>query len=187
MKSRAPRLVSGLVARPSAVRPALPQLSRVRSSSSGSPPTLAAECDTVIVGFTDVYGRLLGKRFERAFFEKSVRSAGTHGCNYLLTCGMNMEVQDGFDFASWMGGYGDFHLAPDLDTLCEATWLNHPANNNARTGLVLCDVTDPHSHELVPVAPRSMLKGVVADMERKHGLMCNAASELEYFIYQVCA
>ena len=29
------------------------------------------DCDTVITGFTDIYGRLLGKRFDKDYFKKS--------------------------------------------------------------------------------------------------------------------
>ena len=73
--------------------------------------------ETVIVGFTDHYGRIMGKRFDAEFFVEDAASHGTHGCNYLLTVDMEMEPVQGYDFANWELGYGDFHLVPDLSTL----------------------------------------------------------------------
>ncbi|MEN3272218.1 MAG: glutamine synthetase, partial [Actinomycetota bacterium] len=81
------------------------------------------EIDTVVVGFTDHYGRLCGKRFDASFFLESAVKDGTHGCDYLLTTDMEMEPIAGYAFASWEQGYGDVHLVPDLSTLRVATWL----------------------------------------------------------------
>lgn len=43
--------------------------------------------------------------------------AGSHACNYLLTADMEMSPAPGYEFANWGLGYGDFHLAPDIETL----------------------------------------------------------------------
>ncbi len=91
------------------------------------------DVETVIVGFTDHYGRLLGKRYAADFFLEEAAAHGTHGCNYLLTTDMEMEPVPGYRFASWEQGYGDFRLVPDLATLIVASWLE-------KTALVLCDV-----------------------------------------------
>ena len=90
--------------------------------------------DTVVVAFTDVYGRLLGKRFDARFFLDTLDD-GTHACDYLLTVDMEMEPIPGYAFASWEQGYGDVHLVPDLSTLRRAAWTEH-------TAIVLCDVID---------------------------------------------
>ena len=74
------------------------------------------EIDTVIVAFTDLYGRLIGKRFTASCFLDSVAKSGTHACNYLLTVDMEMEPVEDYAFANWTRGYGDFHLVPDLAT-----------------------------------------------------------------------
>ena len=50
--------------------------------------------DTVVVGFTDHYGRTLGKRFDAGFFCESV-GEGTHACDYLLTVDMEMDPVEG--------------------------------------------------------------------------------------------
>ena len=98
------------------------------------------EVETVVVGFTDHYGRLMGKRFDAEFFLETVED-GTHGCNYLLTTDMEMEPVPGFDFANWELGYGDFHLVPDLSTLRIADWLD-------KTAMVICDLVDDKSFNL---------------------------------------
>ena len=131
--------------------------------------------DTVIVGFTDHYGRLMGKRFDAGFFLDSAAEHGTHGCDYLLTVDMDMEPVPGYEFANWELGYGDVHLVPDLATLRRAAWL-------PRTALVLCDVASEATHEPVAVAPRSILQRQV-DKAADMGFTAMAASELEFFIY----
>ena len=73
------------------------------------------EIATVIVGFTDHYGRLMGKRYAADMFVEETAAHGTHGCDYLLTTDMEMEPVPGYRFASWDQGYGDFHLVPDLE------------------------------------------------------------------------
>ena len=75
------------------------------------------EISTVVVGFSDLYGRLLGKRFDVDFFLEHISSHGTHACDYLLTVDMEMEPVSGYAFANWEKGYGDVHLVPDLTTL----------------------------------------------------------------------
>jgi glutamine synthetase len=132
--------------------------------------------DTVLVVFTDHYGRLMGKRFDAEFFVEEIADHGTHGCDYLLTVDMEMEPVPGYRFANWERGYGDFHLVPDLSTLRIASWLD-------RTALVLCDVENEKQHEPVAVAPRSMLRRQIAQAAQV-GFTAKAASELEYFIFQ---
>ncbi|MEO0876790.1 MAG: glutamine synthetase, partial [Bacteroidota bacterium] len=124
--------------------------------------------ETVIVAFTDHYGRLVGKRFDAAFFLESALQDGTHGCDYLLTTDMEMEPIPGYKFANWELGYGDFHLVPDLNTLRVADWLD-------KTALVICDVQDEKSHAWVDVAPRSILRRQL-ETAQQSGYGCFAAS-----------
>ena len=135
-----------------------------------------SELDTVLVVFTDIYGRFMGKRFDAEFFLESVARGGTHACDYLLTADMEMEPVPGYKFANWERGYGDFHLVPDLSTLRVASWL-------PRTALVLCDVEDEKKHVQLAVAPRSMLR-TQAEAAKKLGFDVMAASELEYYMFQ---
>ena len=132
--------------------------------------------DTVLVVFTDIYGRLMGKRFDARFFLEDGAKHGTHACDYLLTVDMEMEPVPGYRFANWELGYGDVHLVPDLATLRTASWLE-------RTALVLCDVVSEKTDERVPLAPRSMLRRQV-EKAAKMGYGAEAASELEYYIFE---
>lgn len=136
----------------------------------------AGVIDTVLVQFTDHHGRFMGKRFDAEFFVDDVQRHGTHACNYLLTVDMEMEPVPGYAFANWERGYGDFHLAPDLNTLRVASWLD-------RTALVLCDVVNEHEEALTPVAPRSMLRAQI-DAMNALGFSAKAASELEYYLFE---
>ena len=91
--------------------------------------------DTVIMAFTDMQGRLLGKRLHRDFFFEQVEHGhGTEGCNYLLALDMEMDPVPGYEIASWERGYGDFNLVPDPGTLRRIPWLE-------ATALVLCEMT----------------------------------------------
>jgi len=132
--------------------------------------------ETVIVGFTDHYGRLVGKRFDAEMFVEETAAHGAHGCDYLLTADMEMEPVAGYRFANWELGYGDFHLAPDLSTLRMASWLD-------KTALVLCDVKDEKTNDYIAVAPRSILRRQI-QAAQKHGSRSYAASELEYYLFQ---
>jgi glutamine synthetase len=134
------------------------------------------DIDTVVVGFTDHYGRLMGKRYDAEMFVESVAEHGAHGCNYLLTTDMEMEPVRGYRFANWELGYGDFHMVPDMATLRSATWL-------PRSALVLCDVHDVTTHQPVRVAPRSILR-TQADAARALGFAPFAASELEHYLFR---
>ena len=131
--------------------------------------------DTVVVAFTDHYGRTMGKRYDAQFFVDSLDNGG-HACDYLLTVDMEMEPVDGYAYANWERGYGDFHLVPDMATLRRCGWA--PAS-----AIVLCDVLDEATHLRVPVAPRSILQAQL-DKATQAGFTAMAASELEFFLYR---
>jgi glutamine synthetase len=133
------------------------------------------DIDTVVVAFTDHYGRTMGKRYDANFFLDSL-DAGSHACDYLLTADMEMEPVEGYAYANWERGYGDFHLVPDLATLRRCGWAPESA-------IVLCDVFDDSEHQLVPVAPRSILRAQL-DKAAAFGVRAKTASELEFFLYR---
>lgn len=133
------------------------------------------QIDTVAVAFPDVYGRLMGKRFTRAHFARSVFEAGTHACNYLLTVDMEMNPLEGFRLASWDQGYGDFHCRIDPRTLRQVPWRQG-------TAVVLCDL-EHADHRPVVEAPRSVLKRQVERLAER-GLTCYTASELEFYLFR---
>jgi glutamine synthetase len=134
------------------------------------------EIDTVIAAFPDMYGRLVGKRIVGRFFVDEVIAHGLHACDYLLACDMEMDPVPGYAFTSWAKGYGDFRPIPDFNTLRLASWL-------PRTALVLCDVYREDKHELVPFAPRSILRRQL-DRAAERGYSVMAASELELYVFK---
>ncbi|HEU4911301.1 MAG TPA: glutamine synthetase, partial [Actinomycetes bacterium] len=85
----------------------------------------AGAVDTVLVGFTDMQGRLQGKRLHARYFLDEVLEHGTEGCNYLLAVDVDMNTVEGYAMSSWDKGYGDFMFVPDLATLARVPW--HPA------------------------------------------------------------
>jgi len=133
------------------------------------------EIETVLAGFTDHYGRLMGKRFDAEMFVDEVAEGGGHACDYLLTVDMEMEPVPGYKFANWELGYGDVHMVADMDTLRIATWLE-------KTAFVLCDVKSEKTHDYVAVAPRSILRRQV-DAAKKAGYTGYAATELEHYLF----
>ena len=52
----------------------------------------ADEVDTVVLAFTDMQGRLQGKRLHGRYFLDVALEAGTEGCNYLLAVDIDMNT-----------------------------------------------------------------------------------------------
>jgi glutamine synthetase len=130
--------------------------------------------DTVIVAFTDMQGRLMGKRLHGEFFlEGEVAEHGVEGCNYLLALDMEMDPTPGYGIASWERGYGDFGLKPDMATLRRIPWLE-------ATALVLCDVVW-HDGSPVNPSPRQVLKRQV-ERAAELGYTAKFGSELEFYL-----
>jgi glutamine synthetase len=135
----------------------------------------AGEIDTVVTAFTDMQGRLFGKRIQVDYFLEDVTEHGVEGCNYLLALDMEMDPIPGYEMANWEGGYGDFGIVPDMGTLRRVPWLD-------RTALVLCDVVN-HDGSPVVASPRQVL---IAQYERaaEMGYTPMFASELEFYLYK---
>ena len=134
----------------------------------------AGVIDTVIVAFTDMQGRLMGKRLHAEFFLEEIDAEhAIEGCNYLLALDMEMDTVPGYEIASWERGYGDFAMQPDLATLRRIPWLE-------ATALVLTDVLWLDGSPVQP-SPRQLLK---AQMDRAEtlGLTPMMGSELEFYL-----
>jgi glutamine synthetase len=135
----------------------------------------AGEIDTVVTAFTDMQGRLFGKRINVEYFLDETVDHGIEGCNYLLALDMEMDPVPGYDMANWEKGYGDFAIVPDLQTLRRIPWLD-------RTAMVLCDVANHDGSPLVE-SPRQIL---IAQYERARemGYTPMFATELEFYLYK---
>src|SRR5437588_10906824 len=93
----------------------------------------AGTIDTIVTAFTDMQGRLIGKRIQGEYFVEDVVDHEIEGCNYLLALDMEMDPVPGYDLANREKGYGDFAIVPDFSTLRRIPWLE-------ATALVVCDV-----------------------------------------------
>ena len=135
----------------------------------------AGEIDTVVLAFTDMQGRLQGKRLSAEFFLEEVAEHYSEGCNYLLAVDVDMNTVDGYDMSSWERGYGNFVMVPDMATLRRLPWHQGSA-------LVIADLTW-HDGAPVMASPRQIL---AAQIERlaSRGWVALAGTELEFIVYQ---
>jgi glutamine synthetase len=132
------------------------------------------EIDTVVLAFTDMQGRLQGKRLHGQYFLDVVVEHGTEGCNYLLAVDIDMNTVDGYAISSWERGYGDMEFVPDWDTIRLLPHL--PA-----TALVQCDLVWL-DHSPVVESPRSILKAQL-DAIAERDLVALAGTELEFIAF----
>jgi glutamine synthetase len=130
--------------------------------------------DTVIVAFTDMQGRLQGKRLHGRYFLDVAVEQGTEGCNYLLSVDVDMNTVEGYAMSSWEKGYGDMEFALDFDTIRLLTHL--PA-----TVLIQCDLVWL-DHAPVVQSPRTILKAQV-DRAAAAGFVALAGTELEFIVF----
>jgi glutamine synthetase len=159
------------VTRPGGPGTAIGMLSLEQLSAEAEAGTI----DTVVTAFTDMQGRLVGKRIDVSYFLDQVADHGIEGCNYLLALDMEMDPVPGYAMANWEKGYGDFAIAPDMSTLRRIPWLD-------RSALVVCDVVE-HDGGPVAVSPRQVL---IAQYERAQemGYTPLFASELEFYLFK---
>src|SRR6478735_5461296 len=132
------------------------------------------DVDTVVVAFTDMQGRLQGKRIHADHFLTEVLSHGTEACNYLLAVDVDMNTVDGYAMSSWSRGYGDFVLRPDLATLRRIPWQEGVA-------MVQADVLW-HDGSDVVASPRQILKRQLALLNDK-GMEAEVGTELEFIVF----
>ena len=135
----------------------------------------SGEIDTVIVAFTDVQGRLVGKRVAARLFLEDVMEHGSECCNYLLAVDVELNTVDGYALTSWESGYGDMAMIPDLSTLRLAPWL-------PGTALVIADLTLASDHSPIAVSPRQILRRQIERLEEK-GLVPFVGTELEFLVF----
>lgn len=149
----------------------------------GSPPlawtelerlVAAGDVDTVIVAFTDMQGRLAGKRISGRHFVDDIATRGVECCSYLLAVDVDLNTVPGYAMASWDTGYGDMVMTPDLSTLRLIPWL-------PGTALVIADLVWADGSE-VAVSPRSILRRQL-DRLKARGLVADVATELEFIVF----
>jgi glutamine synthetase len=139
-----------------------------------TPLVESREIDTVIIAFTDMQGRLVGKRASARLFLEELAEHGAECCNYLLAVDVEMNTVDGYPMSSWETGYGDMAMRPDLETLRIIPWLE-------ATALVMADLT-LLDETPVTQSPREILKTQIAKLAEK-GLVPFVGTELEFIVF----
>ena len=132
------------------------------------------EVDTVVIAFTDMQGRLQGKRLHAAYFLDVVLEQGAEGCNYLLGVDVDMNTVDGYAMTSWEKGYGDMEFVLDHDTFRLLPHL--PKTVMVQCDLVLAD------HAPVEPSPRTILKHQL-QRAADAGYVALAGTELEFILF----
>jgi glutamine synthetase len=132
------------------------------------------DVDTVVIAFTDMQGRLQGKRLHASYFVDVVVDQGAEGCNYLLGVDVDMNTVDGYAMTSWEKGYGDMEFVLDYDTIRLLPHL--PATALIQCDLVLAD------HAPVEPSPRTILKKQLA-RAAELGFVALAGTELEFILF----
>lgn len=135
----------------------------------------AGEIDTVVTAFTDMQGRLQGKRFHAHHFLDHVAQDGTEGCDYLLAVDVDMNTVDGYATSGWDKGYGDMEFVLDWDTTRRVA-------HQPGTAMIQCDLIWP-DHRPVDASPRGILR---RQLERlaEHGWKAYAGTELEFIVFE---
>lgn len=134
------------------------------------------EIDTVVMAFPDLQGRLVGKRTTGRFFLERVADDGTENCDYLIACDMDNNPVPGYRFTSYEQGYGDMLAKADWSTVRITPWVD-------RTAIVLCDLLDVETHELIEVAPRTILRRQ-EEAAAALGYLPMVASEIEFYLFK---
>jgi glutamine synthetase len=161
--------MAGFVSRNGGARPGMLTLEQVRVEVD------EGIIDTVVLAFTDMQGRLQGKRLSAEFFLEEVAEHYSEGCNYLLAVDVEMNTVDGYAMSSWDRGYGDFVLVPDMATLRQLPW-------QPGSVLVLADLTWLDGAPVV-ASPRQILAAQTARLAER-GLVALAGTELEFVVYR---
>jgi len=131
--------------------------------------------DTVLLTIADMEGRLQGKRLTAHHFLEEVAEHSAEGCNYLLAVDVDMDTVEGYAMSSWERGYGDFVMAPDMDTLRPVPW-------HEGTVLVMADLTWEDGSDVV-ASPRQILRRQLARLAER-GWKATAGTELEFIVFR---
>src|SRR6266496_3382329 len=133
------------------------------------------EIDTVVLAFTDMQGRLQGKRLSAEFFLCEVAENYSEGCTYLLAVDVDMNTVDGYAMSSWDLGYGDFVFRPDVSTLRRVPW-------HEGTAMVMCDLEWEDGTPVV-ASPRQILRRQVRALAER-GWQAMVGTELEFMVFR---
>jgi glutamine synthetase len=132
------------------------------------------DVDTVVVAFTDVQGRLQGKRLQAEYFAEHVLDHGSEAPVYLLGIDVDMNIPNRYELASGDRSNGEMKLLLDLQTI---RLLRHQPG----TVIVQCDVVGPDGTPVVE-SPRAILKQqLAAAASRGYEVLAGTAVEFMAF------
>lgn len=129
---------------------------------------------TITAGFSDIYGRFLGKKFDPDYFNKGVISKGSNACNYLLGCDMEMTPIPNMKLSSYDLGYGDFTFKPDLLSMRKINYINNDTQYLFFSDLITVDSKIP-----IEYCPRQMLRRSELKLEEM-GIKVNAECDINF-------
>jgi glutamine synthetase len=127
---------------------------------------------TIECAFPDSWGALRGKRVPASQFANVARGGfalANAAFSWDPLCGI-FEL----DFANAETGFPDMVCWPDPSTFRMLTWRDG-------TGLVMCDATDVHPADPVPLDPRHILR-TATKMLADRGYTARVATELEFYL-----
>jgi glutamine synthetase len=107
------------------------------------------DIDTVVVTFTDMQGRLQGRRLHAAYFAEHVLDHGDESSAHLFAVDVDMNIADRYALSS-SGNHGEMTLVLDPQTI---RLLRHQPS----TVMVQCDAVWPDQTAVVQ-SPRTILK-----------------------------
>jgi glutamine synthetase len=133
-----------------------------------------AGIDTVIVAAVDTQGRLFGRRFPVDGFQRALDGEiNVSSCAFGWDLGQTDELT--VDYTGYHTGWHDIRLIPDLSSIRPVPWW-------PRTAIVIADVTDKGSDELLPIAPRTILREQIRRLSAT-GYSAAVGAELEYYLF----
>lgn len=135
----------------------------------------ASDVDTVIITSPDMSGRLLGKRISMRKLDDYVER-GVPMSNCVFGWDLPQDIGLQVPFAGFHNGWRDFVLVPDMATIRRAAWLD-------RTAIIMADIVDEHTRELIAIAPRTILRRQIEALA-KDGYRANVGTELEFHLYR---
>ena len=133
------------------------------------------DVDTVIVGITDMQGRLQGKRVDATYFIDELHEGVVEGCSYVLASDVDMRTVDGFALTSWERGYGDLAFKPDFSSIRMVPW-------HEKTIYIAADVETVDGTPVAP-SPRQVLNRQV-DRLAERGWTGLTGTELEFIVFE---
>ena len=132
------------------------------------------DIDTVVVTFTDIQGRLQGRRLHAAYFAEHVLDHGDESSAHLFAVDVDMNIADRYGLSS-SGNHGEMTLVLDPQTI---RLLRHQPG----TVMVQCDAVWPDQTPVVQ-SPRTILKRQLEAAADRDYLVL-ASTQLQFLAFQ---